>query len=375
MTNCPRPVVMVPSSRSSRNTRAIDSRDVDAVSASSCCVNGDAMCTPSTSGLPNRLARSSSSVTTRCMVLPPPYSARCWSVSRNRRAMTSSSDHASRGCPSHSPCNRAAGSSSTSTASMAVIVADRGRPSMADSSPRISPGPHTASITPCPAAAPAMTLMCPASTTYTCLVCSPCPTITSAAANLLRVAAAANAACAAGDSRPQNVPAGPVSAITSPMVLGKSSCWEGTTRMSERQPSVYRAIVVVDVESFSGGHRTEDHRRIVRAGLREMLVATLGALGHDYQAGYHNDTGDGVVVFLTPEIPESQLVRHLPVALEGMLREHNSRFANGAQIRLRVAVHHGQVFFDEAGASASSVIHACRLVDSHPVRDALKRGE
>ena len=145
--------------------------------------------------------------------------------------------------------------------------------------------------------------------------------------------------------------------------------------MSERQPSVYRAILVVDVESFSGGHRTEDHRRVVRAGLRDMLAATLGALGHDYQAGYHNDTGDGVVVFLTTEVPESVLVRRLPVELEAMLREHNSRYADGAQIRLRVALHHGQVFFDEAGASAASVIHACRLVDSHPVRDALKRGE
>lgn len=145
--------------------------------------------------------------------------------------------------------------------------------------------------------------------------------------------------------------------------------------MSERQPSVYRAILVVDVEGFSGGHRTEDHRRIVRAGLRDMLVATLGALGHDYDAGYHNDTGDGVVVFLTPDVPESQLVRQLPVTLEALLREHNSRYADGAQIRLRLALHHGQVFFDEAGASASSVIHACRLVDSHPVRDALKRGE
>ncbi len=145
--------------------------------------------------------------------------------------------------------------------------------------------------------------------------------------------------------------------------------------MSERQPSVYRAILVVDVESFSGGHRTEDHRRMVRARLRDMLVAALGALGHDYQAGYNNDTGDGVVVFIPPEIPESVLVRQLPVALDGMLREHNSRYADGAQIRIRVALHHGQVFFDEAGASAAAVIHACRLVDSHPVRDALKRGE
>jgi hypothetical protein len=145
--------------------------------------------------------------------------------------------------------------------------------------------------------------------------------------------------------------------------------------MSERQPSVYRAILVVDVESFSGGHRSEDHRRMVRAALREMLIATLGALGHDYEAGYHNDTGDGVVVFLTPEVPESRLVRQLPHELEVLLREHNSRYADGAQIRLRVALHHGQVFFDETGASAASVIHACRLVDSHPVRDALKRGE
>jgi hypothetical protein len=159
------------------------------------------------------------------------------------------------------------------------------------------------------------------------------------------------------------------------MVFGKSSCWEGTTRMSDRQPSVYRAILVVDVESFSAGHRTEDHRRIVRAGVRAMLTAALGALGHDYQAGFHNDTGDGVVVFLTPEVPESRLAHPLPGALETMLREHNSRYAEGAQIRLRMALHHGQVFFDDDGATAAAVIHACRLVDSHPVRDALKRSE
>ncbi|MFC0541136.1 effector-associated domain 2-containing protein [Kutzneria chonburiensis] len=145
--------------------------------------------------------------------------------------------------------------------------------------------------------------------------------------------------------------------------------------MSERQPSVYRAILVVDVESFSGGHRSEDHRRLVRAGLREMLTASLHGIGHDYEAGYHNDTGDGVVVFLTSDVPESRLVRQLPHELELLLREHNSRYADGAQIRLRVALHHGQVFFDATGASAAAVIHACRLVDSHPVRDALKRGE
>ncbi|HTI19780.1 MAG TPA: hypothetical protein VL652_02235 [Kutzneria sp.] len=145
--------------------------------------------------------------------------------------------------------------------------------------------------------------------------------------------------------------------------------------MTERQPSVYRAILVVDVESFSGGHRSEDHRRLVRASLREMLASSLRDIGHDYEAGYRNDTGDGVVVFLTSEVPESRLVRQLPHDLELMLREHNSRYAEGAQIRLRVALHHGQVFFDAAGASAASVIHACRLVDSHPVRDALKRGE
>jgi hypothetical protein len=145
--------------------------------------------------------------------------------------------------------------------------------------------------------------------------------------------------------------------------------------MSDRQPSVYRAILVVDVEGFSGDHRTEDHRRIVRAGLREMLTATLGALGHDYQAGFHNDTGDGVLVFVPPDVSESCLVHPFPQALEAMLREHNSRYAEGARIRLRVALHHGQVFFDDSGATAAAVIHACRLVDSEPVRSTLKSGE
>jgi Effector-associated domain 2 len=143
--------------------------------------------------------------------------------------------------------------------------------------------------------------------------------------------------------------------------------------MRERQPAVYRAILVVDVEGFSGEHRTEDHRRLVRERLREILGDALSGVGFDLAGGDSNDTGDGMVVVIGAEVPEARLVHPLPAAVEAGLREHNSRYADGAQIRLRLSLHHGQVFFDEAGMSGEAIIHACRLLDSQPLRNALKR--
>lgn len=145
--------------------------------------------------------------------------------------------------------------------------------------------------------------------------------------------------------------------------------------MREGQPSVYRVVMAVDIESFSGGHRTEDHRRIVRRRFREALSDAFAAIGQDLSAQFTNDTGDGMVIMTGPDIPERELVDPLAAVLTAELREHNLRNASGAEIRLRMALHHGQVFFDDRGAAGDTILHSVRLVDSAPVRDALRRAD
>lgn len=142
--------------------------------------------------------------------------------------------------------------------------------------------------------------------------------------------------------------------------------------MDQRRPAEHRSILVVDVEGFSGDDRTEDHRKVVRAQLRGILSDSLGEIGVELDTCFLNDTGDGTLVLLRPEVPEQSLVHPLPKALEARLRQHNSRFADGARIRLRVALHHGQVNFDESGATSAAVIHAFRLLDSAALKQGLR---
>ncbi|AHH96340.1 hypothetical protein GCM10010174_76590 [Kutzneria viridogrisea] len=137
--------------------------------------------------------------------------------------------------------------------------------------------------------------------------------------------------------------------------------------------AAHRGILVVDVEGFSGPDRSEDHRKVVRDRLRAILRESLSEIGVDLDRCFVNDTGDGTLVLLGPEVPEQSLVHPLPTAMEARLRLHNSRHADGARIRLRVALHHGQVHFDGAGATSAAVIHAFRLLDCAPLKQGLRQ--
>jgi hypothetical protein len=66
----------------------------------------------------------------------------------------------------------------------------------------------------------------------------------------------------------------------------------------------------------------------------------------------------------------------LPMRLEAALARHNAAVqqAGGdraAQVRLRVAVHAGEVIFDKHGVVGSAIDHTFRLVDAPELRAAL----
>ncbi|MEU5697016.1 tetratricopeptide repeat protein [Actinosynnema sp. NPDC020468] len=135
--------------------------------------------------------------------------------------------------------------------------------------------------------------------------------------------------------------------------------------------AVHRAIVVVDVEGFGDPARTLPHQLDVRAGLYRVVERAFAAVGVAFADCRHEDRGDAVFVLVPPEVPKATLVEELPGALAAEVVAHNEDAPPPGRIRLRVAVHAGEVALDRHGATSTAVTTAFRLLDARPVRHAL----
>jgi tetratricopeptide (TPR) repeat protein len=137
-----------------------------------------------------------------------------------------------------------------------------------------------------------------------------------------------------------------------------------------RQP-VHRTIVVWDVEGFGDPNRTNAHQVTVRDGLYQVLRQAFQHAGICWADCDHEDRGDGVFVLAPAQITKVSFVDGLPHALVRALREHNASHSPSARIRLRMAVHAGEVAYDEHGVTSAAVNLAFRLVDAAPLKAAL----
>ncbi|MEU4444683.1 tetratricopeptide repeat protein [Actinosynnema sp. NPDC050801] len=144
-----------------------------------------------------------------------------------------------------------------------------------------------------------------------------------------------------------------------------------TAGMAAAGPALHRTIVVVDVEGFGGRQRTLPRQLQTRAVLYRAVERALTAAGVRWADCYHEDRGDGVFVLVPPEVPKGPLVEVAPGALAAVLREHNDSGPPEQRVRLRVAVHAGEVAFDGHGVTSTAVTTAFRLVDAAPLKRAL----
>ncbi len=141
--------------------------------------------------------------------------------------------------------------------------------------------------------------------------------------------------------------------------------------MVKPQSAVHRTILVVDVEGFGNQRRTDPHRLMVRDGMYGALKRAFGKVGIEWDGCYREDRGDGVLVLAPPEVPKAIFVESLPHELVEALAEHNGTHCEQEQIRLRMAVHAGEVSYDEHGVTAASVNLAFRLLDARQLKAAL----
>jgi hypothetical protein len=136
---------------------------------------------------------------------------------------------------------------------------------------------------------------------------------------------------------------------------------------------MHRTIIYVDVEGFADPDRTNSDQTAVRGGLYGALVEAFTASGVSWRECYHEDRGDGALILVPPEVPKSIMVTGIPGALAAALGEHNRTHRRQARIRLRMAVHAGEVLPDEHGVAGAAINLTARLLEAKPLKRALRR--
>lgn len=136
-------------------------------------------------------------------------------------------------------------------------------------------------------------------------------------------------------------------------------------------PAMHRTILAVDVEGFGDRRRTNPHQLAVRQALYQALHRAFTRSRVGWDDCYHEDRGDGVLVLIPPSIPKYLLVTCVPEELAAALSEHNRTRAAEASVRLRCAVHAGEVHRDDHGVAGAAVNLTFRLLEAAPLKSTL----
>ncbi|MGW3769092.1 tetratricopeptide repeat protein [Actinomadura verrucosospora] len=135
-------------------------------------------------------------------------------------------------------------------------------------------------------------------------------------------------------------------------------------------PAVHRTILCLDVEGY--GRRTNGGQLAVRAGLYRALRRALDESGVPAASCYCEDRGDGAMILIRPDVPKELLAGPFPARLAALLERHNGAAPPDARIRVRVAVHAGEIHHDDHGVAGTAINTAFRLLAAAPLKDALR---
>jgi hypothetical protein len=136
-------------------------------------------------------------------------------------------------------------------------------------------------------------------------------------------------------------------------------------------PATHRTILVVDVEKFGDQSRTDAQRVTIHGGLYDLLHDAFRAAGVSWDSCHREDRGDGAMVLAPADIPKVLFSDRLPAHLASALHRYNRAHRADERIRLRMALHAGEVIFDDTGVVSSAVNTAFRLLDAPLFKQAL----
>jgi class 3 adenylate cyclase len=137
----------------------------------------------------------------------------------------------------------------------------------------------------------------------------------------------------------------------------------------------HKTIMAVDIAGYNDPKRTTAHRLVVHEGFWKIMRTAFADAGIPWDALFRENTGDGVMIHLPAEVAKADLVAELPDRMLAELRRYNEVHADEANVRLRVALHAGEVYQGSNGTISDANSFAFRLLDATSVKDALKESK
>jgi hypothetical protein len=128
----------------------------------------------------------------------------------------------------------------------------------------------------------------------------------------------------------------------------------------------HRSIIVVDIAGSGRWHnQTLLHARDV---LTTAVYAGLAAAG--VTRAFVEHCGDGMILLIPARVSKIDLLDPVIPTIADHIHAHNTTASQ--RIRLRVAVHAGEVHRDPHGWVGTDLITACRLVNGEPLYQELR---
>ncbi|MBE1470973.1 hypothetical protein [Kibdelosporangium phytohabitans] len=134
--------------------------------------------------------------------------------------------------------------------------------------------------------------------------------------------------------------------------------------------TAHRTVVAVDVAGFGERNRNNINQVRVRRGMYRAMEEAFRLAGIAWDACRSEDRGDGILVLAPADVQKALFVDRLPNHLLAALIEHNRTHPVEEKIRLRLALHAGEINYDEHGVTGSAITHTFRLLDADEVRRA-----
>jgi class 3 adenylate cyclase len=136
-----------------------------------------------------------------------------------------------------------------------------------------------------------------------------------------------------------------------------------------------RVIVAIDIEGSTS--RTNPARATLRADMYDLLEsALLDCKITEELRGEFYDRGDGVMTLVRPDdgVPKTVLLHTFVPALRERLIEHAAAHPD-RMFRLRVAIHSGEVHFDDRGTFGEDIDITFRLLNAPKLKRQLRESE
>ncbi len=138
-----------------------------------------------------------------------------------------------------------------------------------------------------------------------------------------------------------------------------------------RGEPIYRGILGIDIEGFNRPEWTDPTRARLRARLHRLVDQAIAVAEIALSSTVRTDTGDGLWLLVSSEVSTARLLHPLVSRLASGLAGDNQQVPAAERLRLRVAVHAGEVLHDPYGHTGASFNHAARLLDAEATRAVL----